>query len=241
MRKKNKIGVIRLITLVCFFHFSGLNNGFSCLVKVSSQCPAQFVKISFVPAVVQKISQTVRQSSRMQLFSGGRWAHPFNRSGKFLEIVSQNALQGMLLKSTAFQMWVNQALKTAKPFHITPDVAAGNYQPPSANSFPSQSLLGGAQDSYLDKLENYLSFGRKEQWLGHDRFRYGNDDRRGFAGSTAFCSDQNFRWRDYGVIRLRRASVIIMRSCSPPLLLFSSSDDDSEAALTGSAAESNKL
>lgn len=155
----------RFLTLACFFHFSGLNNGFTCMVESSGT-----VQAGFAPVAIQQVARALNPVRWAELASKGSWLHIFSRSSRVIEIASQQALESMFAESTLFQVWVNHSVKT---------VASG------AKSAVRQAIPNAEQwsktDETLSSAEpaadlrgrlDYLTSAHEESWIKMERAHF---------------------------------------------------------------------
>ena len=93
-RTQHRRGVLRLLTLACFFHFAGLNNGFSFILSVPNLPAGEAVQpISFAPVFVAGICRIANPFAWKSVFSIRRINTIFFTSSRVLEISCQNALR----------------------------------------------------------------------------------------------------------------------------------------------------
>ena len=109
-----KIKAIRLLTLLSFFHFSGLNNGFAQgMISVG-----KVEGINFAPVAISKAVQLASPLNLKRFIFESRWSQIFSHSGKVIGYASQNAVLRMLIEGNLFQIWVNETVKKAGSANI---------------------------------------------------------------------------------------------------------------------------
>ncbi|OGR79734.1 MAG: hypothetical protein A3I11_07700 [Elusimicrobia bacterium RIFCSPLOWO2_02_FULL_39_32] len=111
--KKQKKGMalmnkmLRLLTLVSFFHFSGLNNGFTQIVVVSGSIQ----QTNFAPVAISKMAYILNPGIWKKCLKANHWQKLFFSSSKVIEVASKGAIERMLSEGNLLQMWVQEALK----------------------------------------------------------------------------------------------------------------------------------
>jgi len=107
-----RVSAIRLTILVCFFHFSCLNNGVAALISSVHTLDHN----AFSPVLVKNIARQLNPSIwKGRLTSIKPWKNLLNRSEKVIEITSQRAIENILLETTFLRNWLEQSLhKTSK-------------------------------------------------------------------------------------------------------------------------------
>ena len=148
-------GVLRALTLVCFFNFTGLNNGFTA-VSISS---GKVQSADFAPVIIEHLAAIMIPLgwNRKGVLSAG--IHFFMRSRRVVEYASQNAVQSVLLESALFQIWSGNFVKTLK-------VSPGPSVPGSHPIFSFAS-----RDAYqMEKTSSYLSGGKGRSWLKKEKW-----------------------------------------------------------------------
>ena len=131
----SKVRAMRVLTLVCFFHFSGLNNGFCLMAEQSGRLQSA----DFAPYLLQKIAWSLRPAHLKAAVSRRGWTVLITRSGRVIRTASRQAVQGMLVESSFFQIWAGQCLKPLQPAFRVP----GPEPDASAVSAPPAPELGG--------------------------------------------------------------------------------------------------
>lgn len=95
---------LRLLTLVCFFNFSGLNNGFTYLVVSSGGVQ----KIDFTRALGIKAASLLNPSNWQDSFFSLRRAF-LSKPARALEFASERAVGSFLSESILVHAWVAQS------------------------------------------------------------------------------------------------------------------------------------
>lgn len=108
-RKKRELmnKTLRLLTLVSFFHFSGLNNGFTQIVVVSGSIQ----QTNFAPVVISKMAYVVNPRIWQKCLEASHWQKLFFSSSKVIEVASKGAIQRMLSEGNLFEIWLQESLK----------------------------------------------------------------------------------------------------------------------------------
>lgn len=81
--------ILRLLTVVCFFHFSGLNNGFAFF----SVTPAQAQPINFAPVFMRTLCSAVGPFHWGRVFRFRGWRRAILSSSRTLQLSSRTALR----------------------------------------------------------------------------------------------------------------------------------------------------
>jgi len=81
--------ILRFLTLACFFHFSGLNNGFAFFVV----SPGQMAPINFAPIAIRSLAVAVNPFSWKRALGRQTLARSLFSSRQVLEISSRRTLQ----------------------------------------------------------------------------------------------------------------------------------------------------
>ena len=105
----NRLRLVRLLTLFSFFHFSGLNNGFTQVIVVAGKIQGA----NFAPALICKIGKAAGTVSWKNYFTADQWQEAFFKSSKVIEFASRSAVEKMLIESNLFQVWMNETFKKA--------------------------------------------------------------------------------------------------------------------------------
>ncbi len=98
--------VMRIITLISFFHLSGLNNGFTQVVLIGGQVEG----FNFAPVAIGKVAHVMNPTLWKRTVLDGGWKNTIYGSGKIIEYSSQRAVTRMLTEGNLFQMWVVKSL-----------------------------------------------------------------------------------------------------------------------------------
>jgi hypothetical protein len=102
-----RMRVVRLLTLLCFFHFSGLNNGFSFLIV----SPGHVKSANFAPVLIERVAGVMNPASWVRAVRSGEWVHFLTKPTRAIEISSQNVIENILTESTLLQAWLNYSLR----------------------------------------------------------------------------------------------------------------------------------
>src|SRR3989344_3343532 len=95
--------VLRLLTLACFFHFSGLNNGFTTFIVSSGRIQ----RIDFAPVLAQRVVAALHPLHWKKIFLDPVRFHLFPTSANVIERASQMAIQYTILESLHLQSWIS--------------------------------------------------------------------------------------------------------------------------------------
>jgi len=239
-KKKLHLCITRLLTLVCFFQFSGLNNGFTYfMVCPGSLKPAE--KINFTTVVVGKCARVLNPAHWKEMAAFETWFEAFFRSGRVIELASQKAVQSMFVESSLFQIWINQSFAPPKESIKKQDggrslsvcVAYVEKCFQSAASFFSESkgrnMVEPAECITGSREESWMRVKRVDAWSGN-KYRLGE-----LAGFMA-CG----KWRDQKDLSACARWVIKKYvkpfRVMPVLRIIFSLSDSSEGADADSAA-----
>ena len=134
-----QLRIMRVLTMVCFFHFSGLNNGFAFFAVL----PGQVQPVNFAPVALHSIAFALNPSVWMQI------------PQRILGSASRRVLQGMRSQSGLVQSWLKTGLSPrgcpagpSKPASDVPLTWASH--PLSPNSSPGFSWLKFKRLDLLD-------------------------------------------------------------------------------------------
>lgn len=97
----------RFLTLLSFFHFSGLNNGFTQIVVVSGSIQ----QTNFAPVAISKMAYILNPGIWKKCLKANHWQKLFFSSSKVIEVASKGAVERMLSEGNLLQMWVQETLK----------------------------------------------------------------------------------------------------------------------------------
>jgi len=98
-RKKDQ--VMRVLTLICFFHFSGLNNGFAYLADASGAADGA----GFAPYFVTGCAKVLNPLNWKRTALDSLRQFGFYRPARVIRHASSRAIKNMLVESTVFQLW----------------------------------------------------------------------------------------------------------------------------------------
>ena len=87
--RRARIRIFRVLTLISFFHFSGLNNGFSFYAL----SPAQIQPVNFAPVFVRSLCSAVNPFHWGQVFKLRSWKRLILSSRRTLQFSSRTALR----------------------------------------------------------------------------------------------------------------------------------------------------
>ena len=158
-----RLRIMRLLTLICFFHFSGLNNGITCMVVSSGRIESA----GFAPVLISRVAAVLNPCRWSSLASREEWMGLLSRSGRVIEISSQKAIRNMFLESTLFQVWMHNTVGPGEDSAASAELQAGvsrallNWSPPASVAEQS-SIRDGGRVLYLDT--DY-----EESWLRMER------------------------------------------------------------------------
>lgn len=105
--KSKKERLLRVLTLAAFFHFSGLNNGFTQILVVSGQIQ----QTNFAPFVVSYFLKAVNPIHIKNNICLKHLKKVFFGSGKLVQCVSQSAAQRILTEGNLIQIWLAESFK----------------------------------------------------------------------------------------------------------------------------------
>jgi hypothetical protein len=174
-RAGSKVRAMRFMTLVCFFHFSGLNNGFTFMAEHSGRLQGA----DFAPFILQKMAAPLRPSALKSVFSRRAWAVLLSRSGKVIEAASQRSVQNMLIESSLFQVWAGQCLK--------PGRSAASVSGPSLVSWTNRA--GG--HPVFDSAPSSVNAGLENDWLNGDRFYWSDLGRKSIRWKSVWITSSD--------------------------------------------------
>src|SRR4051812_3974169 len=97
---------IRLLTLGCFFYFSGLNNGFTYFVISQGRMQRVDMAASLAAKLAPGLNPLAWKAAVQNAFSA-----QFTRSRKVIVFSSQRAVQNLLMESSLIQMWVETEVR----------------------------------------------------------------------------------------------------------------------------------
>ena len=83
--------IMRILTMICFFHFSGLNNGFT-FFAIS---PGQIRALNFAPVAIHSIASAINPFFWKRFLTRGAVFNSIFSSHRVLEISSRRVLRGM--------------------------------------------------------------------------------------------------------------------------------------------------
>ena len=171
--------VLRLLTLACFFHFSGLNNGFTTFIVSSGRIQ----RIDFAPVLAQKVVAALHPLHWKKIFLDPVRFHLFPTSANVIERASQRAIQYTILESLHLQSWISDfcrdglaavpvkplkaptarrsGLKQRVPDALNPFSAAGeasNLSAPAETPF----LARGGEGVFTENSNGYLQGDRRD-------------------------------------------------------------------------------
>lgn len=150
------------MTLACFFHFSGLNNGITCMVVSSGEMEGG----GFAPVAIGKVARGLNPMVWGKLLEGRVWAGWMSRSGRVIEAASQQAVESMLVESGLFQVWMNSCKSRGSGWglggwKVCEEVVEGR----GVAEVRGSELSAGTRAVYLshDYEESWL---KEESWTG---------------------------------------------------------------------------
>jgi len=174
-KKSIHLRITRLVTLACFFHFSGLNNGFTYLLNAQAAAGGPQMT-GFAPVFLSKCVSAFNPVVWQKAASVSSIFGFFSRSGKVIEYASQNALQNLLLESTLFHVILDQSAKGAKTLTVR-NAPASRAQLPvlsEVNSRGAKPDAFGCGSSSLGRgLGNdYINTDRSESWIVPQKLQF---------------------------------------------------------------------
>lgn len=105
--KNKKKRLLRLLTLAAFFHFSGLNNGFTQILVVSGQIQ----QMNFAPFLITHFLQAINPIYLKKQVSPKQLKRVLFGSGKTIQTLSQSAAQRILTEGNLLQIWMAESFK----------------------------------------------------------------------------------------------------------------------------------
>lgn len=186
--------VLRGLTLVCFFHFSGLNNGFAGFVISSHNAQ----NLGFAPMMVKACVSVLNPINWKKFIFQPLKSRILKRSSEVVEVASQRVMQRLLVESSVFQIWLQDTCRKAleksrlnsslegRVFQVAEGNAAcqegSHLNGENFRSNPSHRVLLAAfssRENNTHSLHQYgmrdppetLSLGRKKCWR-KDRFHF---------------------------------------------------------------------
>jgi hypothetical protein len=225
-----RLRIMRLLTLICFFHFSGLNNGITCMVASSGKIESA----GFAPVLISRIGFGLNPSNWSAIVSHQEWLRFFSRSGRVIEISSQKAIRNMFLESTLFQVWMHNALSPEES--RTPVQSALQVRVSETFTPFSRTVSEVAAHEVLEGTKVvYLNTDYEDSWLKMERCNLLKDGKSGPLLQTVFLpglagglfmdlhatsSREILRFaRDHSASLLRRIVYSAERSSDGPALL----------------------
>ena len=159
--------ILRILTLACFFHFSGLNNGFTTLV-VCAGLPAdgagQIQRLDVAPLLARNFVAAFHTLRWKRIALDSLRLRLFPKSARVIEHASQIAVRSALIESSHMQIWLVAGLKSCisaqpKCGFSRPDKIR---HPAMSLSYPSRL---GSQSYKTRAAPGYLQGDRKEPWF----------------------------------------------------------------------------
>ena len=158
---------MRLLTLVCFFHFSGLNNGFTYLLDASSAGDGSRSP-GFV--VLARFAAGINPLNWEKAASLANLRGLFSRSGNVLECASRNAVQNLFVDSLLSHILVSQSMRCKLGNASTAAGSEAGLLAPGAPRIQPQTQAAG-NISALNAFD-FLSQEGREAWLSAKRLQY---------------------------------------------------------------------
>ena len=155
----------RLLTLVCFFYFSGLNNGFTAFVVSSGK----FEPVDFASVAVRGLAGVLNPAHwKRRVIEPMRYAL-LSGSTRLIGSASQRAVQQILIESTFLQLSVRDYCAKAADFggSILEETAA---MVRAEKPAPRTDLAAGRpaeRDCRMDQAPGYLKTDKRVSWLRH--------------------------------------------------------------------------
>ena len=107
-KQRTQDRILRVLTLVCFFHFSGLNNGFSMVVVSAGRTQ----RVDFAPVMARQLVAGLNPGNWKRFFFDPIRFRLVKRSANVISLASQRAIQSVLVESSHLQVWlVDSCLK----------------------------------------------------------------------------------------------------------------------------------
>ena len=196
-RRKNakKDQVMRVLTLICFFHFSGLNNGFAYFADSTGKVDES----SFGSYAVAKCANVLNPLNWKSLVLDPVLYRLFPRSAQVIQYASNRAVRNMMVESSVFQMWVmDSCLRVAASF--AKDPFSGQVSAADVNE-PGGEMSAGAVRTgepipmavFQSAQDNGFAFnGGERVYAMRDPLRYLDKDKR-----HSWIQDRHAVWNDF--------------------------------------------
>lgn len=151
----------RVLTLACFLHFSGLNNGFATVTSASVPMPAPQIAPTLILASLSFFRPAFWTEN---LFA--RSFATFRRSGRLIETASQRAVRNLFVESSLFRYCLERACLESGAL----SVPAGPRPDPRAEASFTLQGEAGSLAVYAGALRladpfSCIGDGRRESWL----------------------------------------------------------------------------
>ncbi len=135
---------LRVLTLLCFFSFSGLNNGFTYFLV----SPGQVQRFDFSHALIEKSASVLNPLHWKTIFLDPLAEFAFRKPARIVEFASQRAAQKFFTESVLVQSWVLQSC--GKWFSKSPQTnAVLAAQAPAVESQVQTQLAKPAREKQL--------------------------------------------------------------------------------------------
>lgn len=168
--------ITRILTLVCFFHFSGLNNGFTTLIISAGQIQ----RMDMAPLLAQNIVATLHPLHCKKIVLDVLRLRVLPRSAKVIALASHRAVQTMLIESSHAQMWLTESLMSGHVFLKVPANSANKDTEKKERDLVPTSFSTIAPERVQVESRTspgYLKAGKKHAWLvDRTHFWNGNKD-----------------------------------------------------------------
>ena len=237
--KRKKIKLTRLLTLVCFFHFSGLNNGFTYFLAESSGARSSG-GTNFATVAIGKCASAINPLN-WNINSCRKIFRPFTRSGKMIEVASQRTVQNMLTRSGFFQICLNLTIKDRCNTRPGANLTVKNPVSASSDKTLREEIISQIEESYSFGKNTDLNSDKKELWLKLEQFQCKVRDKYKYGDVPKFL--MSGKWRDEKRLDLhcRSAGKKFVKFCRvitrPGALFASEKSEDDPYSVSGSAAE----
>ena len=195
MRQKNRTRFARILTLVCFFHFSGLNNGFTAIAISSGSVE----RVSFAPVFINSVATAFNPAAWRRVFSEGLVFSWFLKSGQIIEHASQKAVRDMFVESSLFDMLLSQSLNKKMSAPV-PEKAGlhrgGSLADKAENALSERFFTQDAGSFGLEDGRSLLNTGRREAWIDLERLHLSTGFKYKFGFSPGLAMEGKFRNKD---------------------------------------------
>ncbi|OGR54256.1 MAG: hypothetical protein A3I11_07675 [Elusimicrobia bacterium RIFCSPLOWO2_02_FULL_39_32] len=187
MKFKNKQKkLLRLLTLAAFFHFSGLNNGFTQILVVSGQIQ----QTNFAPFLITHFLQAMNPIHLKKQGSLKQLKKVLFGSGKTIQTLSQSAVQRILTEGNLLQIWMAESFK--QKFIVSGSSIQKKRGSVESSSLPN-TILEGSSAQIEDLHSRTMHVNYLKDWVWEKSFGQKHlirkEDAGGGGGVGTSCQD----------------------------------------------------